>query len=138
MTRDEIASLNPNAIVWDNLDDAIIGLAKREDFGPLVIYGPNGELDIKLDMDYYQEFEEGEDMIDNWGRGTFDGIVAYDIDKVIKLLADDMEVSDNDIEAGSTKEETARLMALEHFGYNIAGGFVGEYTPLHLFLVETE
>lgn len=138
MTRDEIASLSPNAIVWDDLDDAIIGLAKREDFGPLVIYNSNGVVDVELDMEYYQDFSDDEDLIDNWDRGTFDGIVAYDIDKVIKILANDMEVSDEDVEVGSTREETAYMMALEHFGYNVAGGFVGEYTPLHLFLVETE
>ena len=34
MTRDEIGQLNPNAILWDGLDEAIIEMAKRTEFGP--------------------------------------------------------------------------------------------------------
>lgn len=140
MTRDEIASLSPNAILWDGLDEAIIGLAKREDFGPLVIYNAEGVVDIKLDSNFYDGFEDDDDFdsVDNWERPSFEGLVAYDVEKAIKLLMNDMEVSDDDIEDGMTRNDAAYMMALDYFGYNVAGAFVGEYTPLHLFIEETE
>jgi hypothetical protein len=138
MTKEDIATLNQNAVLWDGLDDAIIGLAKRENFGPLVIYDANGVIDVKLDPNFYEEFEESEDLIDNWGRGTFKGLVTYDVEKALKILMQDMEVTDEDIEYGMRREDAAYLMALEYFNYNVAGAFVGEYTPLHLFIEETE
>jgi hypothetical protein len=140
MTRDEIALLSPNAIVWDGLDEAIIGLAKKEDFGPLVIYNSNGIVNIKLDPNFYEGFEEYDefDSIDNWDRPSFEGLVAYDVEKAIKILMNDMEVSDDDVEDGMTRDDAAYMMALEYFGYNVAGAFVGDYTPLHLFIEETE
>ena len=140
MTRGEIASLSPNAVLWDGLDEAIIGLAKRQDFGPLIIYDANGEVDIKLDQNFYENFDEDDefDSIDNWDRPNFEGLVAYDVEKAIKILMNDMEVSDNDIEDGMTRNDAAYIMALEYFVYNVSGAFVGDYTPLHLFIEETE
>ena len=140
MTRDEIASLSPNAILWDGLDEAIIGLAKRDDFSPLVIYNSNGIVDIKLDSNFYESFEDDEvfDSIDNWDRPNFEGLVAYDVEKAVKILMNDMEVSDDDIEDGMTRDDAAYMMALDYFSYNVSGAFVGDYTPLHLFIEETE
>jgi hypothetical protein len=140
MTRDEIASLSPKAVLWDGLDEAIIGLAKREDFGPLVIYNADGIVDIKLDPSFYNGFEDDDefDSIDNWERPSFEGLVAYDVEKAIKILMNDMEVSDDDVEDGMTRDDAAYMMALEYFGYNVSGAFVGDYTPLHLFIEETE
>ena len=139
MTRDEIASLTSSAIVWDGLDDAIIGLAKRENLGPLVIYDTNGVIDINLDPYYYDvEIEEDEDLIDNWGRDSFDNVVAYDVEKAIRVLMKEMEVSDDEIEDGMSRDDVAYQMATEYFSYNVAGAFVGDKTPIHLVLEEKE
>lgn len=139
MTRDEVASLSPNAILWDGLDEAIIGMAKRTDFGPLVVYDNTGEIEVKLDPEYYESFEEGEDPYDNWERPSFD-VVAYDTTKIIGILMKDMKVNESDLFEGETIEMAKYIMAVEHFEYNINGGFVGENTPIHLIteLVEQE
>tara|TARA_R110000782_G_scaffold21299_1_gene57313 strand:- start:14162 stop:14563 length:402 start_codon:yes stop_codon:yes gene_type:complete len=133
MNRDEIASLNPNAILWDGLDEAIIGLAKRTNLGPLVVYNIDGPIDVNL----YSLESEDED-VDNWNREIFEGIVAYDADKIISLLMVDMEVDDDDLEENQTVEDAKYGMALEYFDYNIASGYVGEFTPIHLFIKEIE
>lgn len=138
MTRDEVASLSSNAILWDNLDEAIIGLAKRTDFGPLVVYDTTGEIPIKLDEEFYESFEENEDKFDSWDRPTFDGVVVYDTTKIIGLLMKDMEVDESELFEGETIETAKYMMALEYFDYNIAGGFVGPMTPIHLILESEE
>jgi len=43
--------------------------------------------------------------------------IVYDIHKILKILKNDM-----------TEEE-----AIEHFYYNIAGAYVGEYTPVFIW-----
>ena len=74
---EKIRELYPDAIVWDGLDDAIIG------------YSINGE-------------------------------VVYDVEKIIQILMkQDPEI---------TEEE-----ANEHFDFNIAGSYVGEFTPIHIY-----
>jgi len=138
MTRDEVASLSPNAILWNDLDEAIIGLAKRTDFGPLVVYDTNGEMDIKLGEEFYDSFEEDEDKYDSWDRPTFEGVVVYDTTKILKVLMNDMEVDESELFEGETIESAKYLMALEYFDYNIAGGFVGPMTPIHLILESEE
>jgi hypothetical protein len=136
MTRDEIASFNPNAVLWDGLDEAIIGLGRRTDFGTLQVYDTNGLIEVKLDFFYEDEledpFSEENDIIDNWGRATFEDLVVYDVDKIIKILMVDMEV--DELYGDETIEESKYSMAMEHFSYNIAGGYVGENTPIHLML----
>lgn len=138
MTRDEVASLSPNAVVWDDLDEAIIGLAKRTDFGPLVVYDTNGEIPVKLEEEFYESFEEDEDKYDSWDRPTFEGIVVYDTTKIIGILMKDMEVDESELFEGETIETAKYMMALEYFDYNIAGGFVGPMTPIHLILESPE
>ena len=138
MTRDEVGSLSSNAILWDDLDEAIIGLAKRTDFGPLVVYDANGEVTIKLDEEFYESFEEDEDKFDSWSRPTFEGVVVYDTTKIIGLLMKDMEVDESELFEGETIETAKYMMALEYFDYNIAGGFVGPMTPIHLILESEE
>ena len=89
-------------------------------------------------MDFFYEdeledpFSEEGDIIDNWGRGTFENLVVYDVDKIIKILMVDMEV--DELYGDETIEESKYTMAMEHFSYNIAGGYVGENTPIHLML----
>jgi hypothetical protein len=138
MTRDEVAKLSPNAIVWDDLDEAIIGLAKRTDFGTLVVYDTNGELNINLDEEFYASFEEDEDKYDSWDRASFEGVVVYDTTKIIGSLMAEMEVDESELLEGETIETAKYMMALEYFEYNIAGGYVGEMTPIHLILETIE
>lgn len=134
MTRDEIAQFNSNAILWDGLDEAIIGMAKRTEFGPLVIYGPEGEIEIELEEEHYNSFEEEDgDSIDMWERPTFN-VVAYDTTKIIGKLMEKMEVDESDLLEGVTIEMARYFIALEYFEYNIGGAFVGENTPIHLIL----
>jgi len=80
LTREEILELNPDAIFWNDLDDAIIGTAERCSFGP---------------------------------------VVAYSVDRIILVL----------VQQGMTRDE-----AWEWFDYNINGAYVGEFTPVHIFI----
>ncbi len=139
MTREEIANINPRAILWDGLDDAIIGMAKRQN-GVLSFYDSNGEITPKLDKDVYDpdNYEEGDDLYDKWGREEFDGLVAYDVPKILTILAKDMEVTPEDLDnnEGCLEDDLKMYMAMEYFSYNTDGAFVGEFTPIHIFLEE--
>jgi len=76
MKREEILEfVDPEAIVWDGFDDAIIGN-------------------------------------DNNGR------VVYDIDKMVEILSKDM-----------SEEE-----AIEYLEFNVLYTYVGELTPVHVYL----
>lgn len=139
MTSKEVASLSPKAILWDGFDTAIIGLGKRTDFGPLVVYDANGEIPIKLEEEFYESFEdENEDKYDSWERPTFEGIVVYDTAKIIGLLMKDMEVNEDELEEGETIEMAKYMMSLEYFDFNVAGGYYGPMTPIHLILESQE
>jgi hypothetical protein len=50
----------------------------------------------------------------------------------------DMEVDESELFEGETIETAKYVMALEYFDYNIAGGFVGPMTPIHLILESPE
>lgn len=55
MTRDEIAEINPEALLCDGFDDAIIGMAERINFGPVVAYSVEKIIEILMqrdDMEY--------------------------------------------------------------------------------------
>lgn len=54
-------------------------------------------------------------------RCAFGPVMVYDAAKVIALLAED-----------GLNEDEAR----EHFEYNVAGTYMGEYTPLFLYRLE--
>jgi hypothetical protein len=77
MTPEEIKDMaDPEAIVWDDFDDAIVG-------------------------------------VDNIGR------LVYDINKMVEvLMKDDM-----------TDEE-----ALDYLDYNVFNNYVGELTPVHVYI----
>ena len=53
MTRDEIAELNPDAIIWDNpnYDEAIVGMAERCNFGPVVAYSTDKIIELLMERD---------------------------------------------------------------------------------------
>jgi hypothetical protein len=62
MTREEIAEINPEALVCDGYDEAIIGMAKRAGFGPVVAYSAEKIIEILMkDMEVDEkDLEEGE------------------------------------------------------------------------------
>jgi hypothetical protein len=93
MIREEIAEINPEALMCDGFDEAIIGMAERINLGP---------------------------------------VVAYDVEKIIEILAVDMEVEGVDLEDGQSIEDVKIVMAYEYFYYNIQGAWVGDNTPIFI------
>ena len=79
MTREEIADINPDALMCDGFDDAVVGMAERINLGP---------------------------------------VVAYDVDKMIDIMIE---------RDGMDYEE-----AIEFFDFNIAGAWMGDYTPVYI------
>lgn len=51
MTVEEISEINPEALVCDGFDDAIIGMAERINLGPVVAYSVEKILDILINRD---------------------------------------------------------------------------------------
>lgn len=51
MTREEIAEINPDALLCDGFDDAIIGMAERINLEPIVAYSVEKILDIMIKRD---------------------------------------------------------------------------------------
>jgi hypothetical protein len=51
MTREEIADINPDALMCDGFDDAIIGMAERINLGPVVAYDVDKMIDIMVQRD---------------------------------------------------------------------------------------
>jgi hypothetical protein len=51
MTREEIADINPEALLCDGFDEAIIGIAERINLGPIVAYSVEKILDILIQRD---------------------------------------------------------------------------------------
>jgi hypothetical protein len=93
MARDEIAEINPEALLCDGFDEAIIGMGERINLGP---------------------------------------VVAYDVEKMLSILALDMEVEESDLQEGETIEMLKYSMALEYFEFNIKGAWMGEFTPVFI------
>ena len=62
MTREEIAEVNPEALLCDGFDEAIIGMAERINLGPVVAYDVEKMLSIlSLDMEVDEsDLQEGE------------------------------------------------------------------------------
>jgi hypothetical protein len=89
MLKEDIYDINPEALLVDGFDEAIIGMAERINLGP---------------------------------------VVAYDTDKIIKILADDM---DDELD-----EDTKIALAYEYFEFNILGAWVGDNTPIFINKIE--
>jgi hypothetical protein len=51
MTREDIAEINPEALVCDGFDDAIIGVAERINLGPVVAYSVDKIINIMMERD---------------------------------------------------------------------------------------
>ena len=66
MTREEITEINPEALVCDGFDEAIIGMAERINLGPVVAYDVEKIINILMkDMEVDEEtLEEGETVED--------------------------------------------------------------------------
>jgi hypothetical protein len=97
MIRDEIAEINPEALLLDGFDEAIIGMAERINLGP---------------------------------------VIAYDVEKIIQILANDMEVEEDDLEDGQSIEDLKISMSYEYFYFNIQGAWMGENTPIFISKLE--
>lgn len=129
MDLDKLFELNPEAIIWDGLNEAIIGMASKEIDGPIIVtFIKDGEFDT------YEVLgtDEEDEPIDRWGRMVFGPIVAYNVDKIIDIIMESMEIDENTLESDSSSESHKYIDALEHFEYNIDGAWVGNFTPLHL------
>ena len=48
MTRGEVAEINPEALLWDGFDEAIIGMAERINLGPVVAYDVDKIIEILM------------------------------------------------------------------------------------------
>jgi hypothetical protein len=59
-------------------------------------------------------------------------VVAYDVEKMLSILALDMEVEESDLQEGETIEMLKYSMALEYFEFNIKGAWMGEFTPVFI------
>ena len=64
MTREEIEEINPEALICDGFDEAIIGMAERVNLGPVVAYDTEKIIDILMSgMEVDEgELEEGESI----------------------------------------------------------------------------
>jgi hypothetical protein len=62
-------------------------------------------------------------------RPNLGPIVAYNEEKIIEILTEQMEVDADDLD-GRDSEEIKLEMALEYYYYNVKGAWVGENTPI--------
>jgi hypothetical protein len=51
MTVEEIEDINPEALLCDGFDEAIIGMAERINLGPVVAYDVDKMIDIMVERD---------------------------------------------------------------------------------------
>lgn len=51
LIREQISEINPDALVCDGFDDAIIGIAERINLGPVVAYSVEKIISIMIDRD---------------------------------------------------------------------------------------
>ena len=51
MTPEEIEEINPEALLCDGFDEAIIGMAERINLGPVVAYDVDKMIDIMIERD---------------------------------------------------------------------------------------
>ena len=70
--------------------------------------------EVEEEIIIYDEFEDA--IIGLADRFGMDTSVAYDYDKVIKILMEDMSYEE----------------AVEYFAFNVIGGWVGDSTPVFI------
>jgi hypothetical protein len=74
VSKEEIAEWNPEALLCDGFDEAIIGMAERINLGPVVAYDVEKMLDILMkrdDMTYEEALEFFEFNIRGAWMGDF-------------------------------------------------------------------
>tara|TARA_R110002050_G_scaffold34397_2_gene86788 strand:+ start:5660 stop:5911 length:252 start_codon:yes stop_codon:yes gene_type:complete len=60
MTREDVSEINPEALMVDGFDKAIIGMAERINLGPVVAYDVDKIINIMMErdgMDYTEAYE---------------------------------------------------------------------------------
>ena len=72
MTPEEIAEINPDALLCDGFDDAIIGIAERINLGPVVAYSVEKIIDIMITRDG-MTYEDAYEYFDYNIRGAWVG-----------------------------------------------------------------
>jgi len=63
-------------------------------------------------------------------RINFGPVVAYDVEKIIEILAIDMEPDADDIEEHGSVEAAKYFLSREYYEFNIIGGYLGEHMPI--------
>lgn len=64
MNLDKLFELNPKAVVWDGYDEAIVGMARKNQHGPIIITMLNDE-DVYEEVIYLGETDDdGEETFD--------------------------------------------------------------------------
>jgi hypothetical protein len=70
MTIDDISEINPDALLCDGFDEAIIGMAERINLGPVVAYDVQKIIEIMVERDgmTYEEAYEFYDfnIVGSW------------------------------------------------------------------------
>lgn len=92
--RDYLAEINPEALLADGLENALIAVCDR------------------------------------FGQPT---LAAYDYDKCIEIFANDI-ADDDTLE----EDDDPHTMAVEHFDYNVIGGWLGDHTPVFIRIYAPE
>lgn len=72
MLREEIAEINPEALLLDGFDEAIIGMAERINLGPVVAYDVEKILEIMIERDG-MTYEEAMEFFDFNIQGAWMG-----------------------------------------------------------------
>lgn len=72
MIREEIADINPEALLVDGFDEAIIGMAERIGLGPVVAYDVDKIVEILVNRDE-MTFEEAIEYFDYNIQGAWIG-----------------------------------------------------------------
>jgi hypothetical protein len=81
--RDTLDEINPDAIIWDGFDEALIGIGERCGLGPVAI---------------------------------------YDRETMVEILSEEMTVDEAD----------------EYLEFNVIGAYVGEYTPIIVYVLRRD
>jgi len=84
---------------------------------------------------FYDGFDDA--IIGTAERLNLNPVVAYDLNKCIKILMKDMVVDDSELEDGQTAEDKKYEMAQEYFDYNVIGSWVGESTPIFINTIKS-
>jgi hypothetical protein len=82
-----------------------------------------------------KEFDEA--VIGLANRINLNDVVAYNKDKVIDIIYHQTVLDEEDLKLSAEEQDSRRYeMAVEHFEFNVIGGWVGEQTPIFIDLNE--